>query len=505
MIIDKKYLTPEYISLLCIGLLRYDITNFKDASLLNINSFLNYFFTTKQQSYKSLSLVYETDNPAFIKILSLIIESKTISINADIVSIKQSIINKIENTIDNNTFNKVQKFINYIVNNKDSNRFNNSSINIEFDKVIKFLSLHKSIIDLYDLYNKFYTIEDPTIEYEQRLSKIFLTYDDSLINDDFVLENDIDDIDEALQESAVVQEECREVSILSEIRFIEKKRIGILIGASGAGKSMFLCHSTAEHLRSKKTGNKKNIVFYFTFENSKTETFLRIISNITDIDINKLKYDILDDQKRKEIIKLYLKQKDKNTILVVVELPPKRHNMLAIEACIDRTLLKFKDSIVYSIMLDYVDKMLPIDNRKTLRSDEVVGNIVDDFKAVSKKYDTCGLTVSQFNREGARKSKSDDEMPSGTDIGGGWSKYENADIVITMQVKDTYKDLGYNMVVLYNEKHRYHEDGTIINCRYRPNFARFEKCSAEEGGGMLGQFEKKTKSNNQVSQNVSLF
>lgn len=505
MIIDKKYLTPEYVSLLCIGLLRYDVTNFKDVSLLNISSFLNYFFEKKQNPYKLLSLVYETDNPVYIKILSLIIESKTVSLNSDIISIKQSIINKIENTVGNNTFNKVQKFINYIVSNKDSNKFNNGSINLEFDKIIKFLSLHSSIIDLYDLYNKFYNIDEPTIEYEQRLSRLFLTYEDSLVNDDFVLENDIEDIDSALKESAVVQEECREVSILSEIRFIEKKRIGIIVAASGTGKSMFLCHSTAEHLRHKKDNNKKNIVFYFTFENSKTETFIRIIANITGIDINRLKCDILDEQKRKHIIDLFLKHKDKNTILVIVELAPKRHNMLAIEACIDRTLLKFKDSIVYSIMLDYVDKMLPIDNRKTLRSDEVVGNIVDDFKSISKKYDTCGLTVSQFNREGARKSKSDDELATGTDIGGGWSKYENADIVITMQVKDTYKELGYNTVILYNEKHRYHEDGTIINCVYRPNLAKFEKANPENGGYMQGQFKKRTASNKEIANSVALF
>jgi KaiC/GvpD/RAD55 family RecA-like ATPase len=505
MIIDKKYLTPKYLSILCIGLLRYDINNFNDPAMLNISNFLNYFFTTKNQPYNTLSLVYETDNPIYLNILSLIIESKTVSVNADIITIQQNIINKIENTTDTNTFNKVQKFINYIIDNKDSNNFNSSSINVEFDKVIKYLSLYRSIIELNDLYSKFYTINDPTLEYEKKLSSIFLTYDDSLINDDFVLSNDEKDIDTALQESAVVQEECRVVSILEEIRFIEKKRIGILVGASGSGKSMFLCHSTAEHLRIKKNNSKKNIIFYFTFENSKTETFIRIIANITNIDINKLKHDILDETKRKKIIELYLSYKDDDTVLVIVELPPKRHNMLAIEACIDRTLLKFKDSIVYSIMLDYVDKMLPIDNRKTLRSDEVVGNIVDDFKAISKKYDTCGLTVSQFNREGARKAKSDDELATGTDIGGGWSKYENADIVITMQVKDTYKDLGYNMVVLYNEKHRYHEDGTVIHCRYRPNLSKFERCDIGEGGAMEGQFEKRTMSNRQVSQSVSLF
>jgi replicative DNA helicase len=358
---------------------------------------------------------------------------------------------------------------------------------------------------LYNLHSQFYTLEKPEIEYEQQLSKLFLKYENSLINDDFVLGNDEKELNEALQESAMIHEECREVPILSKIKFIEKKRIAILVGASGAGKSMFLCHSTAEYLKTVKDNNKKNIVFYFTFENSKTETFLRIISNICNIDLNKLKYDILDEEKRKKIIELYFKYRDKNTILVIVELPPKRHNMLTIEACIDRVLLKFKDSEVYAVMLDYVDKMLPIDNRKSLRTDEIVGNIVDDFKALSKKYDTCGLTVSQFNREGVKKSKSGDEIASGTDIGGGWSKYENADIVITMQVKDTYQELGYNMVVLYNEKHRYHPDGTIIECIYKPNYARFEPSSEEVGGCMAGQFEKKTKTNNEISKNTVLF
>ena len=74
-----------------------------------------------------------------------------------------------------------------------------------------------------------------------------------------------------------------------------------------------------------------------------------------------------------------------------------------------------------------------------------------------------------------------------------------------MQVKDTYYDIGYNMVVLYNEKHRYHPDGTIIECIYRPNYARFEPSSEETGGCMAGQFKKKTKTNKEISNNISLF
>ena len=95
MLIDKKYLTPEYLSLLCIGLLRYDVTNFKDSSLSNINTFLNYFFSTKQELYKVFINVYETENPIFFKILSLITEYKILNINSDGIEIKQYIISNI--------------------------------------------------------------------------------------------------------------------------------------------------------------------------------------------------------------------------------------------------------------------------------------------------------------------------------------------------------------------------------------------------------------------------
>jgi hypothetical protein len=505
MIIEKKFLTSEYIATLCIGLFRYDIDTIKDGSLININTCMNYFFTTKTNIYNSLFAIYDTENQIYLKIFSLIIEEKILNINTDSINIKQNIINKLENTIDNNLFIKVQKFLDYIDSNFKSNKFNNSLINLEFDKIVKYLTISNSMNSLKQLYQNFYNTDKYDLEYETSMTGLFHTYESSLNSSDFILGEDEDDIEAALLKTVEVQQECRSVPLLDSIRFIEKRRIAIFVAASGAGKSMMLCHSTAEFLMKKKQNDKTKIVFYFTFENTKEETLHRIISNITDIDINQLKYDLLDENKRKNIIKLYLQKKDKNTKLVISEFPPMRYNMMTIEACIDKALLKFKNSEVYAVMLDYVDKMLPVDNRKTLKTDEMLGYVVDDFKALCKKYDTPGLTVSQFNRTGVQKARSKDEMATGTDIGGSWKKVENADIVILMQVNDTFEDIGYNTVLLSVYKHRYYRSGSVITCTYKPNFAKFYPSDYSSGGMMKGRFDDSEQKSRKDLDSMSIY
>lgn len=504
--INKKYLTVEYIEILCIGLLRYNVFNYNDDSVKNINICLSYFLKGKGDIYNKLLNIYETEHPIYFKIVTLLINFKNTNINLDNSIIKQKIIDNIENTIDNNTFIDAQKFISKVVEEEKLDKYNNVVIDKEFEKLLKFITVNDSISELTTLYNVFYESEDSVLKYESTLSSVFVKYENSIINNDFVIDsNEEETFQNALLESAIVQEECRSIDILNDIRIIEKKRVLIVVAGSGVGKSMFLCHAAANHLKNKKNNNKKNIIFYFTFENSKSETFLRILANITNIEIDELKRCSNDKEKIKKILLQYKKVIDKDSLLVIVELPPKRYNMLAIEAIIDRELLKYKDAIVYSVMLDYVDKMLPIDNRKTLRSDEIVGLITDDFKALTKKYDTAGLTVSQLNREGARKSKSSDEMATGADIGGGWSKYENADVVIIMQVKDTVNELGYNTVILFNEKHRYCPAGKLINCIYKPKYAKFIASSYEDGGMLKGCLSDDIENSKNKVEKISIF
>jgi hypothetical protein len=506
MIVDKKYLTPEYIYTLCVGIIRYDSIDYDIKSLESIGKLLNYLFTNKINSYSLLSKIYETDNLVYIHILAYLLDFKIVSPNLNHDEIKQNIINKLENKVDNNSFNKANKFIDYVIKHIHDPKINNTSLNIEFDKTLKYIVLNESVNKLTLLYQDFYSQEDHFDSYDKTLASVFVKYEESITRDDFVLDGNDESLSGALEESATVQEEVRVVDILKDIRFIEKKRIAIIIGASGAGKSMFLCHANADFIQNKKSDNKKHLVFYFTFENSKSETLLRIVANVVDISIDQLKEDIKDPTKKKNIINKYKEKKDPNTILIISELPPKRHTMNSVEAIIDKNLTKFPDAIVYSVTLDYIDKMLPVHGSRTLRTDEALGLIADDFKALSKTYDTCGLTVSQFNREGAKKARSDDDNASATDIGGGWSKYENADLVLTMQVKDTFDELGYNIVVFVNEKHRYYKDGTVIDCIYKPDKAKFLIGSPEHGGAMAGQFESPMDStNNDIIDKVSLF
>lgn len=510
MLLEKKYLSIEYLGILCVGMVRYDPLDTKNKSLISIGNFINYFFTTKVNPYSQLSKVFESENLVYIKIWSLLISFKISNPNMGHGELKQELINQIENTTDNNSFNKAQKFIDYLIKAINLDRFNNSSINIEYERCIKFILLNESINNLLALKKDFFITEDSHLTYDLVLADIFKNYQDGIVNDDFVIESDEEDISNALEESVDVHDEIRAISFLEDIRFLEKKRVAILIGASGAGKSMFLCHATAEYVCAQKTYNKKHLIFYFTFENSKAETFLRIVANMINVEIDQLKLDMLIKEKKLNIIKKFQEARGNDTVLIISELSPKRYNMTTIEAIIDKNLLKYKDSEVYAVMLDYVDKMLPVSNNKTLRTDESLGLIVDDFKALTKKYDTCGITVSQFNREGAKKARSGDEMATATDIGGGWSKYENADIVITMQVKNTYEELGYNIVVMCNEKHRYYRDGTVIDCIYQPQFARFSLGDADVGGALEGIFSKedsttKIEKEEDIYKSISIF
>jgi len=465
----KKYLTIDYINILCVGILRFSRGN---DNLINIGNFISYFMTTKEVPNKTISTVYETDHAVYIKIFGIIIDIKIISPNITLEEIKQYLIDKLENSIDANTFVKVCMFINRVIDNVNATDINNSKINIEFDKLLKFILLNKSLGNMTELYNDFYSDDKMYNKYDSIIANVFTNYENSLINNDIILTNSVDDIDNAFISATSINQECRTISFLKGIKFIEKKRIAIFIGASGVGKSMILCHCASEYMTKRKDGSDTKLIFYFTFENSREETFIRIIANMLRIPIDDVKVLCTNPQKRKLLIQKYLQLKDENTILIIVELQPSKHTMSTLEAIIDKTLNKYNNSSVYCILNDYVDKMLARD-RTGKRTDEQLGSIVDDFKALTKTYNTSGITVSQYNRGGVKKSK-EDQCASGTDMAGGYSKYENADIVINMNIiNNTVDELGYSDISLYNEKHRYYKDGTYITCIYKPQMALF--------------------------------
>jgi KaiC/GvpD/RAD55 family RecA-like ATPase len=507
MIVEKKLLTAEYIGHLSVGLLRYDPFEKHDKSLISVGKFLTYLFKTNANPYSILSKVFDVDNLVFLQIFSHLLTIKQVNPSMDKGLVKQELIDRLENTTDANSFNKAVKFIDHLINSLQLDRFNNSVINEEYDKCLKYILINDSISNLTNYHKTFFTKKDAHLEYEQTLATVFENYEDGVIEDDFILDETSSDVEDALLSSALVQEEVKPVDIFETIRFLENKRVAIIIGASGSGKSMLLCHSAAHYLMDAKPNmEQKNLVFYFTFENSKEETFIRIVANMLEIEIDELKANMKNPKYSKQIVERFLKKKDPSTVLVISELYPKRHSMTTIEAMVNKTLLKYKNAKVHSIILDYVDKMLPILRNAHARTDENLGTIVDEFKATTKLYGCAGITVSQFNRTGNQKAKSDEEMARATDIGGGWSKFENADVVITMQVKNTVEELGHNLVVFVNEKHRYFRDGTVIDAIYKPHFAKFYLSSMENGGMMQGRFQPtQSQEDKTIMDKVSLF
>jgi replicative DNA helicase len=148
--------------------------------------------------------------------------------------------------------------------------------------------------------------------------------------------------------------------------------------------------------------------------------------------------------------------------------------MTTVRAEIQKKLLAYKNAIVYAVELDYVDKMIPVDrSNKTKRFDQQLGDVVDDFKALTNEFETAGISVSQINREGAKSKKADGNINM-THIGGSWEKVENADIVLVLDVdEDMFEELGYVSVIIKNEKHRYSKEGSLIPTMFKPQYSKF--------------------------------
>lgn len=474
MFIEKKYLDKSYVGKLCIGVCRFNQNEQNNTdSLLAVAKLLSYIIDEQIEIVDLIVTIYETEHPVYLQILAHLIRIKAYHSNYSNDDIKQELFNLFENKIDANTFNNVFNFINTIFNNIDNNNLSNIMVNYEFDRFMKYLLLNTSVTEMMKLQRTFYTDNKSIDNYNTTLSKVFKKYEVSILSKDITIDNSVESVKNAFTTSSAMNEDIRVLPLLESIKFIEKKRVGIAVGVSGTGKSMFLCHCAADYLVEPKNNNKTNIIFYFTFENSQEETFIRIAANILEVSIDDIKMLSTVEDEQEKMISTYLNKKDKNTILKIIELPPKKHSMATVESEIQKELLKYTNAEVYAVLLDYIDKMRPVDtSNKFKRTDQELGDIVDDFKGLVTQFNCAGISVSQVNREGVKKSKNGDIWDI-TQIGGSWEKVENADIVILLDVENLYEELGYNIVTIRNAKHRYYKDGTVITSMLKPQYARY--------------------------------
>lgn len=749
MLIDKKYLDKDYIGRLCIGVVRFSFTDKTiNCNLLHLSKMMSCIMDDNLNIIEIFTQFFEAENPIFLKVLGNLIKIKLSDPSITDDCIKQKLINEFENKVDNNTFSRACVFINAVFVNSKSNSISNIVLDLEFDKMFKYILLNRSLQSLSTLRNSFYEKEDSIKIYDGVISNVFKNYENSIVSKDITIDGNVESIDNALSSVESMNQEVRAVALFEHIKFLEKKRVAIAVGVSGClagsslirikrgnrkagrvytikdayhrithtqrddakniywnkeivnytishigngrlayneitaiyysgkkitytvitdkgnilrctnehpfltpdynfvelkdlkvgdeilgkctlnskkgrsknkkrvvietlkyypygnhkkingyiyqrvnyarllieaqinnlnidnfinilktdketsenlkflspnkvvhhkdfnclndeinnlivldkiehdklhgensifniethntwiekivsiieygiedtydismkkphsnyvannlvvhntGKSMFLCHCIAEYSCKPKDTNKTSILFYFTFENSREETFIRIMSNVIEVTIDDIKFNLDDPIKKNAMIQKYLSLKDPNTVLKIIELPPKKHSMAMVEAEIKKELVRYPNAEVYAVALDYIDKMLPVDTtNKTKRFDQMLGDVVDDFKSLTRMFECAGLSVSQVNRFGAKKGKN--ESWDMTDIGGSWEKIENADIILLMEVENLYEEMGYNVITFRNPKHRYYADGSVIPALMRPQFAKF--------------------------------
>lgn len=496
MIIDKKYLDKQYIGRLCIGAVRFDLTQDEnDMTLVHLAKLMSYIIDDHVNIIETLTNVYETEHPVYLKVLGNLIKFKVLEPNISNSAIRQKLINIFEKKVDNNTFTQVFQFIDATFSHIDSKAVANVDLDVEFNKMLKFILLNNNLKNINTLYNEFYEHDDSTEQYTSVVANVFKSYENSIVSKDITLDNTPDSIMKALGAAAKMGEEVRAIELFEHLRFVEKKRVAIAVGVSGTGKSMFLCHCTAEYLQRPKYNKKKNLLFYFTFENSQEETYIRIMANVLEIAIDDIKVLIKDEDEKRRLAEAFAAKIDVDTVLKIIELPPKKHSMATVEAEIKKELQRHPDAEVYAVALDYVDKMLPCDmSNKTKRYDQQLGDVVDDFKSLTRTFECAGLSVSQVNRIGAKKSKGQEDWNM-TDIGGSWEKVENADIILLIDVENMYEEQGFNLVRFRNEKHRYAKDGSVITSIMKPQFAKFmeapdnmtmEQMNKDRKGGKKG-------------------
>lgn len=268
----------------------------------------------------------------------------------------------------------------------------------------------------------------------------------------------------------------RPIEIFKNWNVIHSKRLGIFMAPTGYGKSHLLCHIAADYLTHapEDPDYDKNLIFYFSFENTKEETLIRILSNISDIPMNTL----MEPENRKIAIEKLREFTDRNS-LIICELPPKIYGGISsdiIEKYIEDYMSNSnKKCKIYGIIIDYLDLMSTSggNSKKGALKWEALGEVTIELKSLAMKLNTPVITATQTNREGEIMAR-DKQIINRTNVAESYEKIKNADILIgflTSPAKiEMYNETFTKAGKFFIMKHRYSQDGIII-----PFYADFRR------------------------------
>ena len=170
---------------------------------------------------------------------------------------------------------------------------------------------------------------------------------------------------------------------------IKRKTLNIVVGATGGGKTICLCHFAAAAM------NQGLKVLYITLEVAEMEVARRIDANLLDVPIHSLE-SISDVDYEKKIKRLRGKTKGE---LIIKEYPPSSASTAHFKALLNELKLK-KKFVPDIIMVDYINICASARMKMSDGLYSYVKVISEELRGMAVEYNVPVMTATQTNRQG---------------------------------------------------------------------------------------------------------
>jgi len=191
----------------------------------------------------------------------------------------------------------------------------------------------------------------------------------------------------------------------------EGRRLYLIGGTSGCGKSMLLINLMVNSVKSKNNFKDKPIVLlYISLENLIYETWCRFYCCLTNTPhktfYNRMKQELNSGEDNYELFSNSLKKqvtdilKKSNSKVILKYLPP-TSSVLEIYKLVEET--KNKYGYITAVYVDYLDLLSSTKSMNEYRFE--LGEISKTLKSLAIEYDVPLITVTQLNREGYNSEK----------------------------------------------------------------------------------------------------
>ena len=248
--------------------------------------------------------------------------------------------------------------------------------------------------------------------------------------------------------------------------------IGVVVAATGVGKSHFLTMLGANALKQGKN------VLHYTFELSETAVGVRYDSNLCDMESN----EVID--RKDEIVAKYTDMKLGR--LIIKEFPTNTASIYIIRSHIER--LDVKGFIPDVIIIDYADIMRSTRQFDSLRHELKL--IYEELRGFASEKGIPIWTASQSNKEGSNA-----DVVDLSNMSEAYGKAMVADVVLSISRKSHEKATGWGR--LFIAKNRAGRDGLVFPIKIDTARSKFEIA------GQAGSMEE-TKLDDKAAQKQAL-